>query len=321
MKETPTWKISLALMVLAVIICLGQMAGCGDSSSASTKGTLKIALSDKPSNSFQQLVISIKEVRVVPAGLEALPDDDPSLPVVASYATPLQVDVLTLKFLLQSLGQVTINAGSYTQVRLILADNAAGADPVNYLVLAADTSGTRIPIKTPSGQTSGLKLDCLFNVTPDNQIELVVDFDPNTAIVATGSGKYMFKPAGIRVVEVRNLPPAFGYISGTLSSGTPWYNATVNVVPTSGGTSVATSNVFASYSGSSWQSAFSSYVPDGTYRVHVNSPGFIPYSSALTTVASGKENALGTINLVPFPLPIAIPAPLSAPMPMPMSAN
>ncbi len=304
MKKTSTWGSYRALMVLAAIICLGQMTGCGGGSSpsAATTGTLKMSLSDKQSNSFQKLIIGIKEVRVVPAGLEALPDDDPALPVVATYATPLQVDVLTLKFLTQALGQITINAGSYSQIRLILADNAAGAEPANYLVLASDTSGTKIPIKTPSGQTAGLKVNCLFNVTPDTQIELVLDFDPNTAIIATGGGNYLFKPTGIRVVEVKNLPPAFGYLSGLLSSVMQWYSATVSVVPASGGTPVATSNVFASYSGGSWQSSFSSYVPDGTYRLHVNSPGFMPYSSPLTTVEAGKEHSMGTVTLVPLPL-------------------
>jgi len=302
MKGTSTWGLSLTLVVLAAIICLGQMTGCGGGSSApaATSGTLKMALSDKQSDSFQKLIISIKEVRVVPAGMESSPDNDPALPVVATYATPLKVDVLTLKFLLQSLGQVTIPAGSYSQVRLILADNPAGTEPENYLVLASDSTGTKIPIKTPSGQTSGLKINCQFQVKPDELIDLVVDFDPNTAIVATGGG-YLFKPTGIRVVEVRNLPPAFGYISGILTSYMEWVNAEVKVVPGNGGTPVATSTVFASYSAYSLQSSFSSYVPSGTYRVHVNSPGFVPYSSPLTTATAGAESSMGTISLVPNP--------------------
>ncbi len=304
MKTTSIWRVSRALVVLAAITCLGQMTGCGGggSSPASATGTLKMSLSDKQSDSFQKLVISIKEVRVVPAGLEALPDDNPALPVVATFSNPLQVDVLTLRFLLQSLGQITINAGSYTQIRLILADNTAGDEPANFLLLASDTSGTKIPVKTPSGQTSGLKVNCLFNVTPDSPVELVLDFDPNTAIIATGGGKYLFKPTGIRVVEVKNLPPAFGYISGLLSSASPWLDATVSVIPAGGGAPVATSNVFASYSGSSWQSSFSSYVPSGTYRVHVYSPILMPYSSPLTTVAAGEERSLETVTLVPYPV-------------------
>lgn len=303
MTGTSRWGLSLALVALAAIIGLGQMTGCGGGSSApaSTSGTLKMALSDKQSDSFQKLMICIKEVRVVPAGLEDLPDDDPALPVVATYATPLTVDVLTLKFLVQSLGEVAIPAGSYSQVRLILADNRTGAEPANYLVLAADTTATRIPIQTPSGQTSGLKVNCRFQVTPNEKVELVVDFDPNTSIVATGGGKYLFKPTGIRVVEVQNLPPAFGYISGVLTSYMEWASAEVKVVPGSGGTPVATSTVFASYSAYSLQSSFSSYVPSGTYRVHVNSPGFTPYSSALTTVKAGAECSMGTISLVPNP--------------------
>jgi hypothetical protein len=300
MKEKTTLFFSVVTFALALAVISGQLSGCGGGSSSSPPtGTLKMSLSDKQSDAFQKLVISIKEVRVVPAGLEASADNDPALPVVASYSSPLQVDVLTLKFLLQSLGHVTVPAGSYSQIRLILADNVVGTEPVNYLVLKSDTSGTKIPVKTPSGQTSGLKVSCLFDVRQDSPIEVVVDFDPNTAIVETGNGKYIFKPTGIRVVEVKELPPAFGSITGILSAYSPWFSAELRVVPRSGGTPAASATVFSNYSNNSWQSAFSTFVPSGTYRLFVYSQGFMPYSSPLTAVSPGAETPMGRVSFVP----------------------
>jgi len=136
MTGKSTLTVSVATFALAAMFIIGQLAGCGGNNSptsSTTSGTLKMSLTDKQSDDFLKLVISIKEVRVVPAGKEASADDDPVLPVVASYTTPLEVDVLTLKFLLKSLGEVKVPNGSYSQIRLILADNVAGSEPVNYL--------------------------------------------------------------------------------------------------------------------------------------------------------------------------------------------
>lgn len=305
MARKSSWSLSTVLISLAAaIICIVQLAGCGsggEPSAQTNTGTLKMSLSDKPSDDFQKLIISIKEVRVVPAGYESSPDNDAALPIVATYSSPLQVDVLTLKFLLQSLGQVNIPAGGYTQIRLILADNVEGSEPANYLVLQSDSAGTKIPIKTPSGNTSGLKVNCQLNVQAGNQVEVVVDFDPSSSIVATGNGKYIFKPTGIRVVEVKNLPPAFGYITGFLMSYAFWETAEVKVVPSSGGSPVATSYVTSTYSSDSddFQSQLSSYVPSGTYRVHVSSPGFMPYSSPKTTVNAGALSSIGSVQMYP----------------------
>lgn len=303
MTRKSIWGCFTVMLTAMAVVTMMLTAGCGSGSSTSGSGTLKVSLSDKASDDFQKLVISIKEVRVVPAGYENSPDNDAALPVLATYASPLQVDVLSLRFLLQSLGQVTLPAGSYTQLRLILANNVTGAEPANYLTLKTDPNAGKIPVKTPSATTSGLKVNCQLNVQAGNQMEIVVDFDPNSAIVATGNGKYIFKPTGIRVVEVKNLPPAFGYLTGVLSAYMEWYNAEVTVVPSSGGAPVATSNVFASYSSGSWVSPFSAYVPGGSYRVHVNAPGFMPYSSPIATITAGSETSLGTVSFVP-PLPV-----------------
>jgi len=149
----------------------------------------------------------------------------------------------------------------------------------------------------------------------------VVDFAPNTAIVATGGGKYIFKPTGIRVVEVKDLPaappatstpstpstpaapatppePVFGSITGILSSFTQWYSAEVTVVPSAGGSAVATTTVLAS-SADPFQGEFSAFVPGGTYRVHVYAQGFAPYSSPITTVRNGAETSMGIVDFIP----------------------
>ena len=151
-KALSVMKVSTVLAVATV--ALFQLQGCGGGggggSTAST-GTLKLAITDKMSDDFKNVVISIREIRVVPAGKEGASDNDPGLPVVVSFATPKVVDVMQLQFVQQALGDVLLPVGSYSQIRLILEPNPNGQQqPVNYLVLKSDLTNTKIPLTTPS---------------------------------------------------------------------------------------------------------------------------------------------------------------------------
>ena len=147
--------LKVSTMLATATIALFQFQGCGGSSdSAAPTGTLKLSITDKVSDDFKNVVISIREIRVVPAGKENASDNDPGLPVVVSFATPKVIDVMQLQFVQQALGDVVLPAGNYNQIRLILEPNPNGnQQPVNYLVLKSDLTNTKIPLTTPSGQT------------------------------------------------------------------------------------------------------------------------------------------------------------------------
>src|SRR6185369_10103250 len=152
---------SAAVFLLAAL-AFTQLPGCGGGSGstavngAATTGTLKVGLTDKQSDTFATVIVAIKEVRVVPAGLEEAADDDSRLPVIVSFGTPHTVDILTLRFQQDILGSIQLPAGVYNQVRLILAPNPPGqGQPVNYLTTKAAPT-VKIPLTTPSAQQSGL---------------------------------------------------------------------------------------------------------------------------------------------------------------------
>jgi hypothetical protein len=63
----------LFLAALAVV----QLTGCSGGSDSPATGKLQVALTDKQSDAFQNVVVAIKEVRVVPAGMENAADNDP----------------------------------------------------------------------------------------------------------------------------------------------------------------------------------------------------------------------------------------------------
>lgn len=291
---------SMGVVALAVL-ALSQLPGCGGGGNGggSTTGTLQVGLTDKQSDLFANVFVTIKEVRVVPAGLEDAADNDSRLPVVVSYSTPRTVDVLTLRFQQEILGTIPLPAGSYNQVRLILAPNPSGqAAPANYVVLKSDQS--IIPLKTPSGQQSGLKVLGKFEVKAGILNAILLDFDPNTAIVIRGNGDYNLKPTGIRIIQPASpLPATFGSLSGTVASTGNWSSATVLVVPRGGSNPIAAGTIFSNFSSSRWEGEFTAFAPPGEYRVHLQANGFAPYSSPFHRVTESQDTSLGEILLTP----------------------
>lgn len=291
--------LSLLVVSLLAALVIIQLSGCGGGGGDSdSKGTLKVGLTDKQSDEFANVFIAIKEVRVVPAGLENAADDDSRLPVVVKYDTPHSVDILTLRFQQELLGTVILSAGTYNQVRLILAANPTGQgkDPVNYLTLKTAPT-VKIPLTTPSSQQSGLKILGRFEVKPGIINAIILDFDPNTAIVDRGNGDYNLKPTGIRIVQTTALT-SFGSLSGTVVSTFRDYSrATVAVVPQGGVNSIASGTIFSNFSSNRWEAPFSAFVPAGAYRLHILANGFAPYSSPMKTVTTGTDTQLGEIFL------------------------
>jgi len=308
-------------VVMLAVLAVAQLPGCGGGGGngaafvSGSTGTLQVGLTDKQRDDFQQVVVTIREVRVVPAGMENAPDNDTRLPVIVHYAVPRTIDILSLHFQQEILGTIALPAGTYNQVRLILEPNPSGGgqDPVNYLTLKT-APAVKIPLKTPSAQQSGLKVLGQFTVKPGVLNTIVLDFDPNTAIVVRGNGDYNLKPTGIRILEGYSSLANSGSISGMLrspafkplSSSTfkPWSSATVAIVPRNAAAAAITSGVvFSDYSGAGvWKAPFVAFVPPNNsgimpsmnYKVFVQAyrdtrmlnPVFRLYSSPLMSVNS-----------------------------------
>lgn len=309
MRRTVSLFRAMAIMG-SVMIALLQLSGCGGGGSAASTGTLKLSITDKQSDAFASVVISIREIRVVPSGMEGAADGDPGLPVVARFATPKVVDVMQLQFVQQALGDVVLPAGTYSQIRLILEPNPNGQGqiPANYVVLKTDPS-TKIPLKTPSGQQSGLKVLGPLEIKPGIINAVMIDFDPNTAIVVRGNGDYNLKPTGIRLVQMSSELAQFGSISGTaLSAFKDFSSATVSIKRRGGINDIdpiAAGRIFSNYTSGRWQAPFAAFVPPSSattsYKAFVAATGFRTYSSAALPVLQNQSTGIGDIMLVPLP--------------------
>ncbi len=269
----------LGLVSAVVLLAVLGLVGCGGGgSSGSTSDSantaqLRVALTDA-TGTYASVVLAIKEIRVVPNGSGGL-DTGPGLPLIASFSPAMSVDVLTLSFQQQLLGQAAVPTGTYEQVRLVLAPNPVTGDPVNYATLPGDP--TKLALTTPSGQESGLKVVGKFEVKPGIINAIALDFNPEKSIVSAGqSGKLLLKPTGIRTVQMSTVLPNYGSLSGAVLPADVWPSATVSIIPPGGGAAIAMGSV------SPDDGTFRAFLPPGVgYTIRVTNPGFNPYDSAL----------------------------------------
>lgn len=299
-----------AIVVCVLLAAFAYLGGCSGGGGDATKGTLKLSITDRQSDSFGKVVIAIREIRVVPRGFEGAADNDPSLPVLVRFTTPKVIDVMALRFLQEPLGEIALPAGSYSQVRLILEPNPTGnRPPVNYLTLSSDVNETPVPLvlDTPSAQQSGLKVLGPVEVKAGVISAVMIDFDPNTAIVPQGNGGYKLKPTGVRMVQMANELPQFGSIVGNLSSSfAQWSSATVAVKrrgTVNDTDPIAAGRIFSNYTSGRWQAPFAIFVPPASgsvgYKTFITANGFALYSSQAVSVAQGAATELGEIVLTP----------------------
>lgn len=258
-------RLGLAPILLALLL---PLAGCGKSTTApSGTGQLRVSLTDAPPSAvFDSVVIMIREVAV-----HAASGDSGNW--VSFVPATTAHDLLTLQNgVFAELGTVTLPAGHYTQVRLLL-------DPGSYLVL----DGNRVPLTVPSGLQTGLKLIGEFDVPAGGLTDLGLDFDAARSIHQTGNGRWMLKPT-VRVIP-RTLT---GSIIGT-------------IVPADSASSVfaimGADTIASTVTGTG--GAFTlSLLPAGTYNVAIDAPVSL-VDTTLTGVAvvAGQATNVGTVTL------------------------
>ena len=185
-------------MAIAVIVL-----GCGNGRDGGTSvppGTLSVSLTDSPACGYDEVNVTVSKVRVHQSssaqqnssGWSEIALNPPIKINLLDYNDPTQDN-----FALLTLGETTLPAGHYTQLRLVLVANNGSSPPANSVVLSG--TSTEIALETPSALQSGIKLVHEFNVPSGQRVDLVLDFDACQSIVQTGSGKYKLKPV-IKVI-------------------------------------------------------------------------------------------------------------------------
>jgi len=212
---SPLQGVLRLLGVLGVVL----VAGCGSNndgsgSAGASVGSLRVSLTDAPACGFDEVNVTVEKVRVHQsssanehaAGWTDIPLNPLKRMNLLDYNDPTQ-----LNGALAALGEVSLEAGHYTQVRLVLASNNGSNPPKNSVVLSGTTS--EVPVTTPSAVQSGIKLVHGFDVQAGERVDLVLDFDACKSIVKTGNGRYKLKP----VIHV--IPFVLNGIDGFVEAG------------------------------------------------------------------------------------------------------
>lgn len=194
-------------------VLMGLLSACGGGGGGGVdagagNGTLRLALTDAPACGYDAVFITVQKIRVHQSA-SASDNDANWSEIVLNPAR--RIDLLSLtNGVLFELGQTPLPAGTYTQLRMVLADNG-GATPLANAV--KPTGGSESALKTPSGQTSGVKANINITISPNQLADFVLDFDACKSVVSAGnSGQYLLKPV------VRVVPRFISGVSGTVEA-------------------------------------------------------------------------------------------------------
>lgn len=176
---------SLALFTLLSIII---WTSCSDQSTnvdpVEQNGRLKMYLVDSPST-LDSVIICVTRVEVHKSG-----SDSTSGWFVINDSTRYFDLLLLTNGASSVLGDTTLTAGKYTQIRLIIGTGSYVID-----------QGVKHNLEIPSGSQTGLKLTHQFTIEGGKLYELILDFNVDKSIIITGNGKYKLKPT-IRVMPI-----------------------------------------------------------------------------------------------------------------------
>ena len=272
-----------ALAAVAAAAVLAACGGGGGSDSGAT-GTLQLSLTDAPS-CYEHVYVTVEKARVHSSGAAA--DADAGWHDL-TLATPKRIDLLNLtNGVLEELGSMPLPAGSYSQLRLVLADNS-NADPLANAV--QPIGGALVPLRTPSAQQSGLKLQVHFDVEAGKMIDLVLDFDACKSVVkASNSGNYNLKP--VVSVTPKYVSSIQGYVTTTMSLTATTVSAQQDGVVVRSTTPDATGKFTLAF------------MPPGTYTLVITSDGRATgvVTSVPVTTATGSISLTSTSTAVVLP--------------------
>lgn len=250
------------ILIFIAILSLG-LASCSKehSSGAGTTTHVTVNLTDAP-GLYDAVWLSIKSVVIV---------TDKGEQTLTVGGGPINI----LNFRLGKdtlLASKDIPAGTIQQIRLVLNDSG------NKVVVG----GTSYDLTTPSGQTSGVKLNVHDNLIAGIAYTLTLDFDAAQSIVLTGNGKYILKPV-IRAVANAASGALKGVVTPAASSPKVYAIMGTDTV----GTVADTTGKF-----------YFQGLPAGTYTVNfVPVAPYVKKSVTNVTVTNGSVQDMGTITI------------------------
>ncbi len=206
---------AVALFVAAVISGCG---GGGGGTDGGGTGKLSLSLSDAAVDGLKAVYVTIDKVQVHLGGSESAPANWKTVSDVGNGTTYNLLELVN--GVRTDLGLTDLEAGRYTQMRLILGRTPDDGINLlsrrhpfaNYVITEEDEVHE---LKVPSGFQTGIKIVHGFMIEENGTTELVLDFDAAASVVRAGaSGNWLLKPT-IKVLELLD----HAIVRGTVKDG------------------------------------------------------------------------------------------------------
>ena len=209
---------AVAIIVVAVLAVLGVIYGTSEQAPLGT-GTLKLYLSDAPldAENVTGVYITINEIQYH-LGRQWITCEE--------FVGPQTYNLLELTGGNSTLlGELTLPAGNYTQIRFMLDIPEKDSSPTSSGCYIEFADNSTEPLFVPSGNETGYKAIGHFEVTVNGTVEVTADFDVRKpgAVHVAGS-RYILNPT-IRLI-VNNQA---GSIRGSITNGSNYTDIIVFV--------------------------------------------------------------------------------------------
>lgn len=285
--NSKTKKLSLVHSVAAASL-LAACGGGGGGDSSVAYGSLSVSMTDAPACGFDEVNVTVNKVRVHQSA-NAGTGEGGWVDIELNPARRINLLELT-NGALENLGEVTLPAGQYTQIRLVLDANT-GNTMANSVIESA--TGTELELDTPSAVQSGIKLVNTFDVAANQLAQLVLDFDACKSVVKKGSGQYALKP----VIKV--IPSAPNGIDGYIATALLDDNVMVSAQQNGNIVSATVPNPVTG-------KFFLSRLPTGNYDVVITADSSAPSVIASVPVTSETATVALSTSAAPITLEPAV---------------
>lgn len=288
MKNIKVYAFIIPVIILG-ILCFTACDNTDDSipmspdSGVNQTSKISVRLTDAPGD-YDKVNLEVIDVLIK---RDVNGDDEGGWVSIGAANEPVLYDVMVLTGGVNALiADTLIPAGYLSQIRLVLGEN-------NTIV----ENGVTHPLKTPSGQQSGVKLMVNQTLEPGIAYDFTLDFDVDKSIVKAGnSGQYILKPV-MRVFATVSL----GVIKGAV---TPLGFPVKAWVMVNGEEVSAYTNELGVFQING--------IPGGTYAVMLTpdpTSGYLEATVPDIVVTDGMTTNIGNVVLLPVPVPTPVPAP------------
>lgn len=191
----------LRLTALLAVVSAATIASCDDSPTEPTMATVRVLLTDAPSDYIESAFVTVS--RVYLQGVDTDESEEAAAPsrvdLFNDVDNPLTFDLMTLRDgIVAELATAEAPAANYSQLRLVVQDAMVTlVDGVHFRDGSSEAA-----LKTPSAMSSGIKVKLLrdLDVTAGSLTEVLVDFDVEENFKLQGDPE---SPEGLKGVSFK----------------------------------------------------------------------------------------------------------------------